>query len=35
MPTVKHIIVTILTVAAVNALIFRVAPIRKLVTGAA
>lgn len=35
MSTVKHILVTIATVGAVTALIFRVAPLRKIVTGAA
>ena len=33
MPTVKHVLITILTVGAVTALIFRVAPLRKIVTG--
>lgn len=35
MPTVKQVVVTILTVSAVTALIWRVAPLRKLVTGVA
>lgn len=35
MPTLKHILVTVVTVSAVTALIFRVAPLKKFVTGMA